>query len=463
MIVRSTVQRWTTREGLEDMSLREKTQFLPLLFCVAIWSTPGCVSESPVGESQFEQVTLSDYYLEVKTNSGAALRKSLHEKIDDHLTHPYSAVGTDAWDILEEAQRNSEKAGNYIRDIYRDKDFKISQAFKPYNREHSWPKSYGFPAEGSANLPHNDCHAMFLADGGYNSSRGNRPYQYCTENCIEKPTDHGDMNLMDHDVWETWAGRRGDVARALFYMDIRYEGGKNATTNHWEPDLRLTDSASQIIASKVNRKIAYMGFLSVLLEWHQQDPPDAFETQRNDTIYSYQGNRNPFIDHPEWAECVYLDLCDGWSDLVATPLYFTELHYDNSGNDQGEFIEIRGAPGASLSGWRVVAYGDNGKPYDQRLLSGKLSAKGHLAVSFPEIQNGDSDGFALVDAMGGVWDAISYEGDFVGATGPAASIIFSDIGVVEDDATPLGYSLQRTGDTWIGPVPSTRGTSNLPL
>ncbi|KNE78915.1 ribonuclease, partial [Streptomyces fradiae] len=45
-----------------------------------------------------------------------------------------------------------------------------------------------------------------------------------------------------------------------------------------------------------------MGRVSMLLEWHEQDPPDAFEKNRNEVIYAdFQHNRNPFIDHPEWA------------------------------------------------------------------------------------------------------------------------------------------------------------------
>jgi len=79
---------------------------------------------------------------------------------------------------------------------------------------------------------------------------------------------------------------RGDVARILFYMEVRYDG------------LVLDDAldGSDTVA---------MGKLSTLLAWNDEDPVDSFETQRNNRIYGYQGNRNPFIDHPELADQIW--------------------------------------------------------------------------------------------------------------------------------------------------------------
>jgi endonuclease I len=89
------------------------------------------------------------------------------------------------------------------------------------------------------------------------------------------------------------------MARAVMYMAIRYEGGDDVNSGQSEPDLELTDDRSRIVITSSSP--AYMGLLSTLLAWHQADPPDANETARNEVIYSFQGNRNPFIDHPEWA------------------------------------------------------------------------------------------------------------------------------------------------------------------
>jgi endonuclease I len=89
------------------------------------------------------------------------------------------------------------------------------------------------------------------------------------------------------------------MARAVMYMAIRYEGGQDINTQQSEPDLELTNDRSRIVATSGSP--AYMGLMSTLLAWHQADPPDAAERARNEVIFSFQGNRNPFIDHPEWA------------------------------------------------------------------------------------------------------------------------------------------------------------------
>ena len=76
-----------------------------------------------------------------------------------------------------------------------------------------------------------------------------------------------------------------------------------------EPDLRLTDNTSLITQSTGNASIAYMGLLATLLQWHQQDPVDEREQLRNEVIHVEQGNRNPFVDHPEWVACLYQNAC----------------------------------------------------------------------------------------------------------------------------------------------------------
>src|SRR5262245_46696637 len=90
---------------------------------------------------------------------------------------------------------------------------------------------------------------------------------------------------------------KGDIARAMFYMDVRYAGESSS-----EPDLLLTDNVGSITNGS-----PFMGWLSALLRWHGLDPVDASERNRNDLIYErYQRNRNPFIDHPEWVDAIFL-------------------------------------------------------------------------------------------------------------------------------------------------------------
>jgi endonuclease I len=77
-----------------------------------------------------------------------------------------------------------------------------------------------------------------------------------------------------------------------------------------EPDLRLTDNLSLVTTSNGNASVAYMGQLSVLLQWHAEDPVTEAERLRNDAIQSYQGNRNPFVDNPQWVACIYQNVCN---------------------------------------------------------------------------------------------------------------------------------------------------------
>ncbi|MCB9882114.1 MAG: endonuclease [Planctomycetes bacterium] len=271
------------------------------------------------------------YYQTVDATSSTNLRMTLHDVIDDHVRYPYTASSTDTWNILESAEQDPNDAGNII-DVYRNASLvKIGGGVGAYNREHVWPKSYGFPNDGLDNYPYTDCHHLHLSDAQYNSDRSNKPFDTCTPNCAEEPTVFtngqgggsgvypGNSNWTSGSFtngrWEVWRGRRGDIARTMFYMDIRYEGGTHGGTGASEPDLRLTDDRNLMDQSNTgqNRSIGYMGLLSVLLQWHEQDPVDAFERRRNDVVYSYQGNRNPFVDHPEWVRAIYQPCPADWS------------------------------------------------------------------------------------------------------------------------------------------------------
>jgi predicted extracellular nuclease len=133
-----------------------------------------------------------------------------------------------------------------------------------------------------------------------------------------------------------------------------------------------------------------------------------------------------------------------------TTVFINELHYDNSGSDTGEAVEIAGPAGADLTGWSVELYnGSNGLVYDTVNLSGTIPDQdnGFGTLSFPRagIQNGAPDGLALVDPAFTVVQFLSYEGTFKANDGPAAGITSADIGVVESSDTAVGNSLQLTG------------------
>ena len=528
------------------------------------------------------------YYDQANQANATTLKNSLHEIIDDHQRFPYTSTSTDTWDILEIADQDQNNASNVI-DVYKNASYvKVGGGNTNYNREHSWPKSYGFPNDGSDNYAYTDTHHLFISDSGYNSSRSNKPYANCDTACTEKITllnngrggissqSNWTAGSFSNGSWETWSGRRGDVARALMYMAVRYEGGVHGVTGVSEPDLILTDDRNLISNSNqgTNISVAYMGLKSVLLQWHNEDPVDDIERQRNDAIYGFQGNRNPFVDHPEYVTCVFENICSGgtgdttppsapiglsatggngqvsltWaantetdlagynvyrsdisgggytklnaslvsttsytdSNLAAASSYYyvvtavdssinesilssevmatvesgggatvpgtawiNELHYDNSGADSGEFIEVAGTAGTDLNGWSLVAYnGNGGAPYKTVNLLGIIvdqqNGFGTLSFSIPGLQNGGPDGIALVDSTGSVVQFLSYEGSLTATSGVASGMISTDIVVTETGSTLVGHSLQLSGNgssyaefSWQAPQANTSGLINV--
>lgn len=127
-----------------------------------------------------------------------------------------------------------------------------------------------------------------------NSSRGNKDFDLGGTALAESPE-----NRTDSDSFEPRNAVKGDVARMMFYMDVRYEGGDETGT----PDLILRNFAP------TGSSAPEMGKLCVLLQWHIQDPVDSFESRRNNRIYEWQQNRNPFIDNPQWAQSIYGASC----------------------------------------------------------------------------------------------------------------------------------------------------------
>jgi len=163
------------------------------------------------------------------------------------------------------------------------------------------------------------------------------------------------------------------------------------------------------------------------------------------------------------------------NDDAAPPVsgpFINEIHYDNSGTDAGERVEIAGAAGTDLSGWALVLYnGTNGASYRTVTLSGVIGNQddgyGTLSFAVAGIQNGAPDAIALVNASGEVVQFLSYEGVLTATNGPAAGMTSTDIGVEETSGSPSGFSLQLTGTgaayedfTWTGSSDDTFGSVN---
>lgn len=228
----------------------------------------------------------SGYYDDAQNLTGSDLKSALHNIINNHTEFSYNDLRDF---ILKNTDEDPNNPDNVIL-LYTGRSQAKSTfggGANDWNREHVWAKSHG--DFGNTPPAGTDAHHIRPTDVSVNSSRGNLDFDMGgslvpeTTGCYK-----------DGDSFEPRDAVKGDVARMIFYMAVRYEGSG-------EPDLEVVDMVNTSPEPK-------HGKLSQLLLWNIQDPPDDFEMNRNDIIYyQYQNNRNPFIDHPEYADMIWGD------------------------------------------------------------------------------------------------------------------------------------------------------------
>ncbi len=264
----------------------------------------------------FGQIPLG-YYDSANGLTGESLKTALHNIIKDHIEFPYTSSGTDVWDILKETDRDTLNPNNVIL-IYSDWSVNADQEYNGGNgwsREHVWAKSHG--DFGTSQGAGTDVHALRPCDVTVNSARSNRWFAECSDEYIDSDGATGSYTSSTEWVWKPRDNVKGDVARMIFYMATRYEG------NNGEPDLEMVD----YIPGNNNTTSPIHAKFSDLLQWHNEDPVDNWERNRNDVIYyNYQNNRNPFIDHPEFANEI-------WGAILNT-------NEKDGTNDGGEILRI---------------------------------------------------------------------------------------------------------------------------
>lgn len=224
------------------------------------------------------------YYNGTEGLKGEALKMKLHEIIRNHhsLSYFFSKY------VLYYSDADPEIPGNVIL-VYtgRSQDgMDYGSGGDKLNREHVWAKSHG---QFEDILPmHSDVHNLKPADASVNSSRSNMDFDYSLYY-------HNEATQCKFTPGESWEPRddvKGDIARIIFYMDARYK---------W------TNGESNLtVVNRVNTyPLPEHGKLSALLEWNLMDNPDQFERNRNDVIYQFQKNRNPFVDNPHFIELIW--------------------------------------------------------------------------------------------------------------------------------------------------------------
>lgn len=235
------------------------------------------------------------YYTKAEGVTGLALKDSLYQIIKNHIEYPYTSTGTDVWDILKESDKDPSNPNNVIL-FYSGWSVNSNQEYNSgagWTREHVWAKSRG--NFGTSKGAGTDAHHLRPADVSINSARNSRWFHWGETEYLDGGVPTKNYTSTYHWVWEPRDEVKGDVARMLFYMATRYEG------ENGEPDLELVD----VIPNDQYTNEPIHTVLSTLLAWHDMDPVDAFEQQRNNVVYSYQQNRNPFIDNPAWVNAIF--------------------------------------------------------------------------------------------------------------------------------------------------------------
>lgn len=239
------------------------------------------------------------YYDQATGKTGTELHTALHNIIKGHNSVSYSSLyfhfkstdvkpGNVVWDMYSDVPggtpayvfhyTSGDECGNY------------SGEGDCYNREHSWPNSW---FGGEVYPMYSDMFHLYPTDGYVNNRRGNYPYGEVsaatwtsTNGCkVGNCTTPGYSGV----VFEPLDEYKGDFARTYFYMSTRYY----TEDSGWPGSPQTTGSQLKPWAK------------SMMLQWSTDDPVSAKETDRNNLVYGIQNNRNPYIDHPEYANLIW--------------------------------------------------------------------------------------------------------------------------------------------------------------
>lgn len=236
------------------------------------------------------------YYDPAQGLSGASLREALHGIISPHQVQTNASLwqhfeSTDAhpeghvWDIYSDVPGGTPA---YTFTFVADQCGTYSSEGECYNREHTMPQSW----YGSAAPMSTDLHHMYPVDAWVNQQRGNWPY-----GTVSSPnwtsTNGGKRGPCtwpgcSGTVFEPIDAYKGDLARAYFYMMTRYL----PNVPFWTSDMFAAGDLS-----------AWAG--PMLYAWHLTDPVDDKERDRNNAVFAIQGNRNPYVDEPQWADAIW--------------------------------------------------------------------------------------------------------------------------------------------------------------
>lgn len=271
----------------------------------------GFIAQAQIPTGYYDHATGSNYVLKTQ------LKRIVNTTDDPEITaNEYfhnSQTYSSLWTLY---QTSDDTVGGKVWDMYSNCDFTFgtdqdsgsggTTECDKYNREHSFPRSwYG---DGSSHPMKSDAFHVIPVDKKVNAERGNFAYgevntslTYTTPGSALKGT--SSIAGPTGTVFEPHDDYKGDIARGLLYVAVRYED----EIASWETN----DSDGDSMLDGSSDKVFEQWALDMLYDWHVNDPVSQKEIDRNNDIYNAQNNRNPFIDHPEWVAEI-------WQSVLAT-------------------------------------------------------------------------------------------------------------------------------------------------
>lgn len=223
------------------------------------------------------------YYDSASGKTGPDLLRALSARIQGHKALSYSGARNTMFATVADPDNDDVVPCVYTGRRATPVNNTDSANRLSMNTEHSWPQSLG-----AAGVAQSDLHHLFPTDAATNGRRGNYPYGEVKTVTWAAPNLDGDdgsrlgKDASGRTVFEPQSRVKGDFARAILYFFTRY----------------ATQPPSGFTLANFNVEQA------VLVRWHEQDPPDDAERKHNDAVFGVQGNRNPYIDHPEYVRAI---------------------------------------------------------------------------------------------------------------------------------------------------------------
>ncbi len=236
--------------------------------------------------SGFGQIP-AGYYDSAEGLEGDVLRQALHNIIDDHTSVSYDYL----WTVYKTSDK---RADGKLWDTYSNCDFTFisdqcgsyGSICDCYNREHTVPQSWF----NSSSPMVSDAFHVIPTDGKVNGYRSNWPFGECSSGTTYGLGKLGSSTYSGYSgtVFEPADEYKGDMARIYFYMATRYMD----VCSSWSGESFSGNNLSSWT-------------ITMMLKWHHDDPVSQKEIDRNNIVYGYQHNRNPYVDNPIWADAVW--------------------------------------------------------------------------------------------------------------------------------------------------------------